>query len=86
MLKILFILVPDVNGSVGGELMAYNPSSNIMDFDDLLENCASSSSHVSSDLSANNPYAAYYPDPLNLGDAEDSIFDSIVPNDANTKM
>lgn len=81
----IFISVPDANnGSFGGELMAYNPPPNLMDFDDiLLENAASP---VSSDLPTNNLYTSYCTDPLDLEEAEDSFFDSLVPGDVNTSI
>lgn len=64
--------------------MAYNPTSNLLDFDDMFLSNDASSSLISptatTDLSTNTFYA---PDPLDLEDNKASLLDSLVINDAN---
>ncbi|KAL6440159.1 hypothetical protein ACFW04_003041 [Cataglyphis niger] len=66
-----------INGSAGGELMTYNPSSNLLDFDDdmLLENESPSLPTASSNLSTDNLYTS---DPLDPLDDKASLYDSLV--------
>ncbi|XP_011166965.1 heat shock factor protein isoform X2 [Solenopsis invicta] len=70
-------IIPDsINGSVGGELMAYNPSSNLPDFDIFMQNESDSNP---SDLQINNLYTTD-----SLENSKDSLFDA-VNDDVNSK-
>lgn len=83
------IAIPDsINGSAGGELIAYNPASNLYDFDDiLLENASSSlSTPVPTELdNLNDTNPVYHSDPLLLDDSKASLLDSLVKNDVNSR-
>ncbi|XP_050445715.1 heat shock factor protein isoform X3 [Cataglyphis hispanica] len=70
-------LADSINGSAGGELMTYNPTSNLLDFDDdmLLENESPSLPTASSNLSTDNLYTS---DPLDPLDDKASLYDSLV--------
>lgn len=62
--------------------MAYNPSSNLLDFnDDMILGNASSLSNPS-DLQMNNFYNSS--DTLDIEDTKDSLLDALVTNNANT--
>ncbi|EZA59036.1 Heat shock factor protein [Ooceraea biroi] len=83
----------DHTGSVnrhpaGGELMAYNPASTLLDFDDdiFLGNASSSLSTPTPDLSGvNNLCTVDSSDPLGLGDSKASLLESLVTNSTNPK-
>ncbi|XP_072757190.1 heat shock factor protein isoform X2 [Anoplolepis gracilipes] len=72
-------IADSINGSVGGELMAYNATSNLLDFDDdmLLGNVSSSLATASSDLSADNLYTSDLSDPLDSLDDKALLYDSL---------
>ncbi|KAL0104263.1 hypothetical protein PUN28_017172 [Cardiocondyla obscurior] len=72
------IISDSANRSAGGELMAYNPSSSLLDFDDdmLLGNASSSNQDLQLNL---------YADPLSLEDTKSSLFEALTNNNANTK-
>ncbi|XP_029170843.1 heat shock factor protein 1-like isoform X2 [Nylanderia fulva] len=68
-----------MNGSVGGELMTYNRTPNLLDFDDdmLLENDTSLPT-ASSDLLTNNLYTSDLLDPSDSLDDKALLYDSLV--------
>ncbi|XP_070151833.1 heat shock factor protein isoform X3 [Polyergus mexicanus] len=72
-------LADSINGSAGGELMAYNPTPNLLDFDDdmLLEN-ESSLPTASSALSTDNLYTSTLSDSLDPLDDKALLYDSLV--------
>ncbi|XP_025266254.1 heat shock factor protein 1 isoform X2 [Camponotus floridanus] len=69
-----------INGSAGGELMAYNPTPNLLDFDDdmLLGNESSSLPTASSDLPMDNLYSSDLTDSLDPLDDKALLYDSLV--------
>lgn len=71
-------IADSINGSAGGELMAYNPTSNLLDFDDdvLLEN--DSSLPTSSDSLTNNLYCSELSEPIDSLDDKALLYDSLV--------
>ncbi|XP_043259854.1 heat shock factor protein-like isoform X4 [Colletes gigas] len=71
----------NINGS-GGELMAYNPTQNLLDFDDdmMFLDATSPVTNTSGDVTANNLYTS---DPLDLEDNKASLLESL-RNDVNT--
>ncbi|XP_076639226.1 uncharacterized protein LOC143351527 isoform X1 [Colletes latitarsis] len=71
----------NINGS-GGELMAYNPTQNLLDFDDdmMFLDATSPVTNTSGDVTANNMYTS---DPLDLEDNKASLLESL-RNDVNT--
>ncbi|CAL1675925.1 unnamed protein product [Lasius platythorax] len=73
-------IADSINGSAGGELMAYTPTSNLLDFDDnmLLGNESSSLPTASSDLPTNNLYTADLSDALDPLDDKTLLYDSLV--------
>ncbi|KAG7199312.1 hypothetical protein KM043_018164 [Ampulex compressa] len=72
-----------INGSGGGELMAYNPTPSLLDFDDDIFLGGTSSSPITNS-SADPSNNLYESDPLNLEDSKVSLLDSLVSNDAHT--
>ncbi|XP_076177819.1 heat shock factor protein isoform X2 [Ptiloglossa arizonensis] len=71
----------NINGS-GGELMAYNPTQNLLDFDDdmMFLDPTSPVTNTTGDTSANGLYAS---DSIDLEDNKTSLLDSLT-NDVNT--
>ncbi|XP_029659709.1 heat shock factor protein isoform X4 [Formica exsecta] len=72
-------LADSINGSAGGELIAYNPTQNLLDFDDdmLLEN-ESSLPTASSDLPTDNLYTSTLSDSLDPLDDKALLYDSLI--------
>ncbi|CAK9832257.1 Heat shock factor protein [Anthophora retusa] len=72
----------NINGTgSGGELMAYNPTSNLLDFDDdIFLGAASPVTNTSGDTAMNSLYNS---DPLDLEDNKASLLDSLT-NDVNS--
>ncbi|KAI4491317.1 hypothetical protein M0802_010250 [Mischocyttarus mexicanus] len=70
-----------LSGNGGGELMAYNPTSNLLDFDDIFLN-ADTASPVNSenDVYSSNQYTS---DPLDLEDSKTSLLESYVGSREN---
>ncbi|XP_015428913.1 PREDICTED: heat shock factor protein-like isoform X2 [Dufourea novaeangliae] len=65
----------NVNGTAGGELMAYNPTQNLLDFDDdIFLNAASPVTSSVDDGTANSLYAS---DPLDMEDSKASLLASL---------
>lgn len=77
----LFTIIENINGS-GGELMAYNPTQNLLDFDDdmMFLDPTSPVTNTTGDTSANGLYAS---DSIDLEDNKTSLLDSLT-NDVNT--
>ncbi|XP_076228675.1 heat shock factor protein isoform X2 [Nomia melanderi] len=74
-------LADNVNGTAGGELMAYNPTQNLLDFDDdIFFDTASPVTSTAGDTATNSLYAS---DPLDLEDNKASLLDSLT-NDVST--
>ncbi|XP_053979335.1 heat shock factor protein-like isoform X1 [Hylaeus volcanicus] len=69
----------NINGN-GGELMAYNPTQNLLDFDDDMMFLDGTSPGATADATANNLYES---DPLDLDDNKASLLESLT-NDVNT--
>nr|XP_033331453.1 heat shock factor protein-like isoform X1 [Megalopta genalis]XP_033331456.1 heat shock factor protein-like isoform X1 [Megalopta genalis] len=68
-------LVDNVNGSVGGELMAYNPTQNLLDFDDdMFLDATSPQTSTACNASTNSLYAS---NSLELEDNKASLLDSL---------
>ncbi|XP_078040473.1 heat shock factor protein isoform X2 [Augochlora pura] len=68
-------LVDNVNGSVGGELMAYNPTQNLLDFDDdMFLDATSPQTSTACNASTNTLYAS---NPLEMEDNKASLLDSL---------
>ncbi|CAL7943102.1 unnamed protein product [Xylocopa violacea] len=68
-----------INGTGGGELMAYNPTPSLLDFDDDIFLSATSPSTVDDTATTSH----YNSDPLDLEDNKASLLDSLT-NDVNT--
>ncbi|XP_012276946.1 heat shock factor protein 1 isoform X2 [Orussus abietinus] len=73
------------NGTEGGELMAYNPSSNLLDFGDIFLGATTSSpdADVTGTSVANN---YINPDPLDLADCKTSLLDSLAKANNSNSM
>ncbi|XP_043493988.1 heat shock factor protein isoform X3 [Polistes fuscatus] len=72
-----------LSGNGGGELMAYNPAPNLLDFDDdifLNATVASPVNNSANDVSSSNLYAS---DPLDLEDSKASLLESYVGSNEN---
>ncbi|XP_014612950.1 PREDICTED: heat shock factor protein 1-like isoform X2 [Polistes canadensis] len=72
-----------LSGNGGGELMAYNPAPNLLDFDDDIFLNATAASPVNNsvnDVSSSNLYAS---DPLDLEDSKASLLESYVGSNEN---
>ncbi|XP_017767349.1 PREDICTED: heat shock factor protein-like isoform X3 [Eufriesea mexicana] len=71
----------NINGTGGGELMAYNPTPNLLDFDDdIFLNAASPVTSTAGDTATTSLYNS---DPLDLEDNKVSLLNSLT-NDVNT--
>lgn len=72
-------IADSINGSAGGELMAYNPTPNLLDFDDdmLLEN-ESSLPTASSDSLTNNLYTSDLSERIDSLDDKALLYDSLL--------
>lgn len=79
---ILFPVAENMNGSAaGGELMTYNPTPNLLDFDDDI--FLGATSPVTSTAGDTATTSLYNSDPLDLEDSKTSLLDSLT-NDVNT--
>ncbi|XP_076385218.1 uncharacterized protein LOC100874674 isoform X2 [Megachile rotundata] len=68
----------NINGSAGGELMAYNPAQNLLDFDDdIFLNTTSPVTSATGDTATTSLYNS---DPLDLEDSKASLLDSLSIN------
>lgn len=71
----------NISGTSGGELMAYNPTSNLLDFDDdIFLNATSPVTSTAGDTATTSLYTS---DPLDLEDNKVSLLNSLT-NDVNT--
>ncbi|XP_076281438.1 heat shock factor protein isoform X3 [Lasioglossum baleicum] len=71
----------NVNGTVGGELMTYNPTQNLLDFDDdMFLDATSPATSTACDVTTNSLYGS---DPLELEDNKASLLESLT-NDVDT--
>ncbi|XP_015188915.1 PREDICTED: heat shock factor protein 1 isoform X2 [Polistes dominula] len=72
-----------LSGNGGGELMAYNPTPNLLDFDDdifLNATVTSPINNSANDVSSSNLYSS---DPLDLEDSKASLLESYVGSNEN---
>lgn len=77
----MFIVAENISGTSGGELMAYNPTSNLLDFDDdIFLNATSPVTSTAGDTATTSLYTS---DPLDLEDNKVSLLNSLT-NDVNT--
>lgn len=76
----LLTVTENINGTGGGELMAYNPTPNLLDFDDDIFLDTTSVTNTADDTAAVNFYNS---DPLDLEDNKVSLLSSLT-NDVNT--
>lgn len=77
----MLVVTENINGTGGGELMAYNPTPNLLDFDDdIFLNAASPVTSTASDSATTSLYNS---DPLDLEDNKVSLLNSLT-NDVNT--
>lgn len=82
-LWITIVVADSISGNGGGELMAYNPTPSLLDFDDDIFLGATTSSPITNsanDVSSNNPYTS---DPLDLEDNKTSLLESYVGSNEN---